>query len=603
MESRRQILDWLESDPSSTRYITAARRLDEIVGQTLPEIRIAILRNIIIEPIAPYLKVHCSRLGMQLSLQLGNYDNLQQDVFQAASPLFEFKPDIVVLALRLQLLAPKLVLGYTSLTAAEVEELSVTVLDRVQDLVQAIRKRSTALILVHNFEQPAWPAYGILDAQWSHGQRNAIARLNQRLAESLQAIGSAFTVDVEGALSRLGYDRAIDDRYWHVGRAPYRPPLLEQLSREYVRFAAALKGKNKKCLVLDCDNTLWGGIIGEDGIHGIHLGADHPGSAYLEFQQAILDFYHRGILLAINSKNNEREVLDVLEKHPASLLKSGHFVAKRINWNDKATNLREIAAELRIGTDSLVFVDDNPAECAYVRRALPEIEVVQLPPDPTGYRRLLQSLDWFDTLALTEEDRKRSGMYQQEVQRQQLRQGSDSIEDYLRSLEMNVQIAKADDYSIPRIAQLTQKTNQFNVTTRRYTEQDVRLMKDDPAFDVLYAAVQDRFSDNGIIAVAIVGYENDLARIDTFLMSCRVIGRGIEQTLLATVLQAARERGCRFVQGEYIATTKNEPAKNLFAQSGFTSVEHPERNLWTRDLSLPLLQNPDWFREVRVNWR
>jgi FkbH-like protein len=168
---------------------------------------------------------------------------------------------------------------------------------------------------------------------------------------------------------------------------------------------------------------------------------------------------------------------------------------------------------------------------------------------------------------------------------------------------MSVQIAIADDYSIPRIAQLTQKTNQFNLTTRRYSEQDVRLMKDDPMIDVLYASVQDRFSDNGIIAVAIVRYEDDLAGIDTFLMSCRVIGRGIEQTLLATILHAARDRHCRSVQGEYIATAKNEPAKNLFAQNGFTPLEHPERALWSRDLSLPLLQGPDWFREVKVNWR
>lgn len=603
MESRRQILDWLESDPSSTRYITAARRLDEIVGETLPEVRIAILRNIVIEPIAPYLKVLCSRFGLRLSLQLGNYDNLQQDVFQAESPLYEFKPDIVVCALRLQLLAPKLVLGYTSLTAAESEELSLTVLERVEDLVQAIRKRSAAVILVHNFERPAWPAYGILDAQWNHGQQNAIARLNQGLAKRLQSIGGAFAIDLDGVLARLGYDRAIDDRYWHVGRAPYRPPLLEQLSREYARFSAALKGKNKKCLVLDCDNTLWGGIVGEDGINGIHLGADYPGSAYLEFQHAILDLYNRGILLAINSKNNERDVLEVLERHPASLLKPNHFVAKRINWNDKATNLREIAFELRIGIDSLVFLDDNPVECAYVRGVLPEVEVVQLPADPTSYRRLLQSLGSFDTLALTEEDKRRSGMYQQETQRQRLRQESYSIEDYLRSLEMNVQIALADDYSIPRIAQLTQRTNQFNVTTKRYTEQNIRLMNDDPMVDVLHVSVQDRYSDNGIIAVAIVRYENDLAGIDTFLMSCRVIGRGIELTLLATILQAARDRHCRTVQGEYIATAKNEPARNLFAQNGFTTVEHPERSLWTRDLSLTLLQNPDWFREVKVNWR
>jgi FkbH-like protein len=602
MNSRKQVLDWLESDPSSTRYITAARRLDEISDETLPEIRLAMLRNIVLEPIAPYLKVHSSRAGMQLRLQLGNYDNLQEDVFQAGSPLFEFKPDIIVMALRLQLLAPKLVLSYTSLTQAESEELAAQVLERVEDLVRAIRERSAAVILVHNFERPVRPAYGILDAQRTHGQLNTINRVNQALAKKLQAIGGAFVVDLDGLLSRLGYDQGLDQRYWHVGRAPYRPRLLEQLSREYVRFSAALKGKNKKCLVLDCDNTLWGGVVGEEGINGIHLGANYPGSAYVEFQHAILDLYNRGILLALNSKNNEGDVMDVLEKHPSSLLRPSHFVAKKINWNDKATNLQEIAAELRIGIDSLVFVDDNPVECAYVRSALPEVQVVQLPVDPTGFRGALQSLEWFDTLTLTKEDERRSEMYQRESQRQELRQKSQTLEGYLQSLEMILEIGSADAFSIPRIAQLTQKTNQFNLTTRRYTEDDVRLMTEDPQTDVFYGSVRDRFDNSGIIAVAIVRYENDCAWIDTLLMSCRVIGRGIEQTLLATVVQAARNRHCRSVQGEYIPTAKNALAKDLFSQNGFTPVDHSERSLWIRELSLPPLPHPDWFQEVNIKW-
>jgi FkbH-like protein len=593
----------LESDPSSTRYITAARQLDEVGGEILPEIRLAILRNIVIEPIAPYLKVQSSRAGMRLSLQLGNYDNLQEDIFQANSPLFQFKPDVVVIALRLQLLAPGLVLSYTSLTRSESEELGVQVLDRIHDIVRAIRLRSAAVILVHNFERPAWAAYGILDTQWSYGQRNSIARLNQALAERLQSIGGAFAVDLDAVLSRVGYDRGLDDRYWHIGRAPYRPPVLEQLSREYIRFSAALKGKNKKCLVLDCDNTLWGGVVGEEGIDGIHLGTSYPGSAYLEFQHAILDLYNRGILLAINSKNNENDVIEVLERHPGSLLKPRHFVAKRINWKDKVTNLREIASELGIGIDSLVFVDDNPFECAYVRSVLAEVQVVQLPADATSYRRTLQSLECFDTLMFTEEDKGRGEMYQLESQRQQLRNEVQTLEDYLRSLEMSVEIASADSFAIPRIAQLTQKTNQFNLTTKRYTEEDVRLMTEDPLTDVLYASVRDRFGDSGIIAVAILFYENDWARIDTLLMSCRVIGRGIEQTLLATILEAARSRNCQFVLGEYIPTAKNELVKDLFSRNGFTPAANHAGSLWSRELSLPLLQCPDWFRDVKINWR
>jgi FkbH-like protein len=228
---------------------------------------------------------------------------------------------------------------------------------------------------------------------------------------------------------------------------------------------------------------------------------------------------------------------------------------------------------------------------------------LQLPADPAGFRGALQSLEWFDTLTLTKEDQRRSEMYQRESQRQQLREKSQTLEGYLRSLEMIVEIGAADAFSVPRIAQLTQKTNQFNLTTRRYTDDDIRLMAEDPRTDVFYASVRDRFDDSGIIAVAIVQYESERARIDTLLMSCRVIGRGIEQTLLAAIFQAARNRHCLSVEGEYIPTAKNALVKDLYSQNGFTPVDRPERSLWQRELSLPLLAHPDWFQEVKIRWR
>ncbi|MBV9998733.1 MAG: HAD family hydrolase [Verrucomicrobia bacterium] len=599
-KDKREILDWLKADPSPARYVSAARRLDALADDDAPEIRVAILRNATIDPVVPYIKAQFHDAGLRPQIYLGNYDNVHQDVFDRGSPLFEFRPDVIILAMRLHTLQPRLVFNYAALSPEEGECHAAEALERVAGILRAIRERSPALILAHTFERPIYPAYGVLDPHWAHGQQNTTLRLNARLGEQVTALGGAFLVDLDGILSRVGYEQGLDDRYWHISRAPYKPPVLIRLADQYVRFAVALRGKNRKCLVLDCDNTLWGGVIGENGINGIRLGNTYPGSAYVEFQAAILDLYHRGVLLAPNSKNNEKDALEVFERHPSSLLKPEHFVAKRINWQDKALNPREIAADLNIGIDSLVFVDDNPVECAYVRECLPEVEVVQLPSDPTGYRRLLQSLNYFDSLTLTQEDRRRSSMYQTEQRRRQVQTESKTIEDYLGSLEMTITIGHADAFTIPRVAQLTQKTNQFNLTTRRYSEEDIRALAINPSTDLFHASLKDRFDDNGVIAAAIVRYEGDAARIDTLLMSCRVIGRGVEQVILAHLEKAARARGCCRLEGEYIPTPKNGLVRDLFRNNGFVSVPDDAQGLWLRNLSEPPLTPPPWFGEICI---
>ncbi|HEY0790966.1 MAG TPA: HAD-IIIC family phosphatase [Chthoniobacterales bacterium] len=597
--SKQEILHGLAKDPSPARYVAAARQLEELAADRSPELRIAVLRNVTIDPIVPYLKVHLHAVGLRPVVYLGQHDNVHQDVFNPDSPLFAFRPDVVVFVLRLHVLLPRLVFNFAELSSDQAEALCGEALERTVGMVRAFRERSPAVILTHNFERPVFPAFGILDAQRSHGQQNTVVRLNARLGEQVSALGGSYLIDLDAVLSRVGYEQGLDDRYWHIGRAPYKPSVLLRLADQYVRFAAALKGRNRKCLVLDCDNTLWGGVVGEDGLSGIKLGNTHPGSAYVEFQAAILDLYHRGVLLALNSKNNEKDALEVFERHPSSLLKPEHFVARRINWSDKVTNLREIAAELNIGLDSLVFIDDNPVECAYVRERLPQVEVVQLPPDPTGYRSLLQSLGHFDALTLTAEDRRRSGMYRSEVRRKQLQQESTTLESYLASLEMTLAVGYADGFTIPRIAQLTQKTNQFNATTRRYSEEAIHALATNPAVDVFHAGLKDRFDDNGIIAVAVVRYLGSVACLETFLMSCRVIGRGVERAFLAHVARMAEARGCERLEGEYIPTDKNGLVKDFFPSQGFCRT-HEGGNLWSRRLPATSLTAPAWFREIHV---
>ncbi len=361
-------------------------------------------------------------------------------------------------------------------------------------------------------------------------------------------------------------------------------------------FARALKGRNKKCLVLDCDNTLWGGIIGEDGMAGIRLGETHPGSAYVELHGALLDLYHRGILLALNSKNNHADAVAVFREHPSSALRPNHFVAMRINWQDKAQNIREIAAELNIGLDSIVFLDDSPFECQYVREALPEVTVVQLPEDPTHYASIVRRLTYFDTLAISAEDRRRSDMYHAQVRRAELQRSNLSPEEYLQTLQMTLRIAPVSEFTIPRVAQLTQKTNQFNLTTRRYSEADVRRLAADPAWRLYCAELTDKFDSSGIIAAAFVEDRPGEARIDTFLMSCRVIGRGVEQALIARIAADTKSHGAKSMLAQFVPTPKNGLAATFLERMGFRCISETERRWWAFDVETSVISTPDWLR-------
>jgi FkbH-like protein len=600
LNTRTSIIDDLDANPTSARVMAAAGKLARWFDESVPEVRIAILRNFTAEPVGPYLTVECFRAGVRPILQFGPFDAVHEDVFNGDSELFRFHPDIVVLALRLHSFTPDLIFQFARQTAKDIEASIQDTIDRISAFVGAIRQRSTATILVHNFEWPDSPSYGILDAQSPVGQVPALSGLNDRLARKLSTIPSAYIVDIARLLAGVGYEHGIDDRYWHAGRSPYAGPMLRRLSEEYAAFAAALKGRNRKCLVLDCDNTLWGGIVGEDGLSGIKLGPTHPGSAYVDFQATVLDLYHRGVLLALNSKNNDADAMSVFSDHPHCLLKPEHFASRRINWQDKATNLREIASELNIGIDSLVFLDDNHVERDYVRQALPEVLVVDLPQEPAYYRRTLAGLRCFDTLTLTDEDRHRTMLYHREAQRSELKRESGGLDQYLRSLEMVISFGYADEAMIPRIAQLTQKTNQFNVTTRRYSEEDIRRMAADTGWLVCWARLRDRFDDNGLIAVAIVAFSGQSARIDTLLMSCRVIGRGVEQALLAHLCVVAEARQCSRLLGEFLPTAKNGQVADLFQRSGFSPPEGEDGRFWSLALDGLLPRAPDWFREIKL---
>jgi FkbH-like protein len=451
-------------------------------------------------------------------------------------------------------------------------------------------------VVVQGFELPELPAAGLLDAQSAGGQSEAIGELNRALTGIAAKVGGVYVMDYDGLVARHGRRRWHDERRWLTARLPFAAEALAPLADAYLRALLPLSGRVVKALVVDLDNTLWGGVAGEDGLEGVRLGPEYPGAAHTALQRVLRALRARGILLAVASKNNEQDALAVLDGHPAMLLRSDDFATLRINWNDKAQSLREIADELNIGVDALAFVDDNPAERERVRLALPEVTVVELPGDPMGYATAVLECPAFERLSLTDEDRQRGRLYTEQRRRAELQRTTSSLEDFLRSLEMRMAMGPARPASLPRIAQLTQKTNQFNLTTRRYSEQEVRALAADTSARVYEVAVRDRFGDNGLVGVAVARREGPAWEIDSFLLSCRVIGRDVETAMLTRLADDARAAGATHLRGWFLPTRKNAPARDLYPSHGFRGVaEEDGATRWELDLRGGGPAWPEWI--------
>lgn len=322
----------------------------------------------------------------------------------------------------------------------------------------------------------------------------------------------------------------------------------------------------KKCLVLDLDNTLWGGIVGEDGVEGIALSLTPPGSGFLAFQQAVLDHYHRGVILAINSRNNPEDAWEAIRKHPNMVLKEEHFAASRINWNDKAQNIRELAKELNIGTDSMVFLDDDPTNRDLVRALLPEVATPDMPTDPSEYARFLNSLGYFNAHVITDEDKMRGNLYVTERLRKEAEKSHATKEEFLKSLGLELAVFEDDDSCLPRLSQLTEKTNQFNSLKRPLSEKDISDFIQSRSHAVFHARLQDKFGDYGIIAFALVEKSASEWHIKSLLMSCRVFGREVEEAFLSAILARAKDSGANRLTIESEETPKNAPVREFIAK-------------------------------------
>lgn len=569
----------------------------------LPPFRTAVLRNVVIEPIEPYLRYLAYQVGSNLRCEFSEYDNVFQEAVGGHKGILNGHIDCVLVFIKLDNLSWDLARRFASLPPERIEGEKERIKAFITSVLTGIRKQTAALILWGGFELPIHPSLGIVDYQQKSGQTACVTELNQFLRDALQAHKNAYVLDLNGCLARVGAKNFYDPRYWHIGKAPYSREALEEISNEVFKYIRPLKGKNKKCLVLDCDNVLWGGIVGEEGLGGIKLGRTYPGSAYCEFQQEILNLYHRGVVLALCSKNNAEDVWEVFRQHPDMLLRKEHIAAAQLNWRDKVTNLRQIAADLNLGLESFVFLDDSPFEIGQVRQYLPEVEVVQLPLDrAVEYRDIVAAGGWFDTLTISEEDKQRGAMYRAEAARKELQMQSQDLEGYYSSLEMVLEIRFADQFSIPRIAQLTQKTNQFTLTTRRYSDAQIQELSQSDSADVIYLQLKDRFGESGLTGVCILKYDGDRALIDSFLLSCRVLGRGVEDAFLVQCMNRAKWRGCASAIGEYRPTAKNDQVKDFYSERHFKPVTTVNGiRCFELDLAAFEETEPSFFKRIDSN--
>jgi FkbH-like protein len=584
-----------DATPATANYILG--KSESLRGHvSLSPCRMAVARSFTVEPVIPLCRAAALLKGIDLTVQVSGFNTYAQDLLDAQSPLYQFSPDVVLLAVQTRDIAPELWSGISDLSHDSIGGAVARVVETYKNLVTVFRANSRAHLIIHGLDVPHRPCQGYLDAQY-FGQEEAVATINTELKALAHNTAGVYYLDYGALVARHGRLRWRDERKWHTVRMPIAANHLVHLADEWLRYLCPLMGKLGKVLVTDLDNTLWGGVVGEDGLEKLQLGNDYPGSAYKAVQRVLKDLSQRGIILAVCSKNNWADAMEVLEKHPEMLLRPKDFSALRINWTDKAHNLREIAQELNVGIDSLVFLDDNPAEREQIKRHLPDVTVIDLPDDPFAYADVLSEIPELERLSLSAEDRERGQLYAAQRGRKELEATVTSLEDYYWSLQQEIHIAPVGSHSLPRVAQLTQKTNQFNLTTKRYSEAQLQDLATDPAHRLFAIQVKDRFGDNGLVGAVLTRDAGDLCEIDTFLLSCRVIGRTVETAMLAFLVEECRKRSIPVLEGWYVPTAKNAPCKDLYARHGFQIAEtHGEKVRWRMHLDAGTISCPAWLR-------
>lgn len=568
-----------------TEFLKLCRRRKRLALNPPRErtIRLALIGGATLDLLPAPLEACLESLGLGVEWYVGNYNTFAPDMLDADSPLVAFRPEVVWLVN-----TPHNIRRWPQPgdSAAAVAELVEATCREWLHFCQQVHAHARCEVLLNTFPPPVTRPLGNLGCKLPWERATFLRRLNLLLAE--QAPPYVHFNDVEALASAWGVRQWFDARYWNHARQPVSFACLIPYVHNTARIIGALFGRSAKCLVLDLDNTLWGGVVGDDGVEGIAVGeGDAVSEAFKAFQEYVLRLKQRGVMLAVCSKNDEANAQAPFLQRRDMPLKLEDFVAFKANWDPKPDNLRQIAAELNIGLDALVFVDDNPAEREHVRQRLPQVRVIELTDDPSDYPRLVDEAGWFEAVALSAEDQARTAQYQANTQRAQLAETVEDYRAYLAALEQKAVIRPFEDAWLERITQLTNKSNQFNLTTRRMSRSEYEQLLQDP--DVLTACVRvaDRFGDNGLISVLFGRRAGDELHIEQWLMSCRVLKRGVEQLLCNYIARECRARGIRRLHGRYIPTAKNSLVRDHYRSLGFSPLRRDADGTthWLLDLA------------------
>jgi FkbH-like protein len=547
------------------KLVAISRRLVDSAEKA--HLKLAILSDAATQQFIPILRAILDSNGFFAEIYEGAFDAIEIETYNPGSKLYSFDPDAVVLLNSSQALRA----SFARRGGSAVEFVAET-LKKITGVWTAIRTHSRASVVQSTFALPLERVFGNFDLKVPDSLYSVALALNSGIAEAARQQPGVLLHDVEGVASMVGRAHFFDDRFWDMWKTFCSLEFLPHVAQNLVDVLMALHGRGVKCVVLDLDNTLWGGVIGDDGLEGIRLTAHGDGEAWYRLQLFLRELQRRGILLAVCSKNDEKNALLPFESHPEMVLRREDISVFIANWNNKADNIRKIREILNIGFDSMVFLDDNPFERNLVRDLVPEVIVPELPEDPSDYVRCLADLNLFETAVFSDEDLRRSEMYKLEAERRSVAASFASVEEYLESLDMRIAVSRFDRFHLPRIAQLIQRSNQFNLTTRRRSEAECEALMHDSTVLPLYVNLSDRLGDHGLISVVILQTIGWDLHITDWLMSCRVLARGVEQYAMNQVFAFASQMGISRVIGQYIPTAKNGMVRDFFQEFGFTRI-------------------------------
>lgn len=531
----------------------------------LKPIKVAVLGDTSTQFLTQALRGTGFDFGFDLQISEGDFNQIKQQVFDNNSELYSHNPEIIIVFQS----AHKFLEKYNKSHASLINSLAKSELDDIIALINTIQKQSSAKVIFYNYTEINDSVYGNFSSSTESSFLFQLRKLNYLLMEYAIENNNFHIVDLSTIQNQIGKSNFFKPSIYVNSEMVLSIDALPMIAKNTLDTIAAINGTFKKCLILDLDNTTWGGIIGDDGIENIQIGNLGIGKAFTEFQYWIKKLKNRGIIIAVCSKNTESIAKEPFEKHPDMVLKLDDISVFIANWDSKVSNIQKIQSILNIGFDSMVFLDDNPFERNIVRENIPQITIPELPEDPAEYLEYLYALNLFETVSVTDEDKERTKLYQQNAQRNLTQLEFTNENDFLKSLNMKSNVDSFNKFNIPRVAQLSQRSNQFNLRTVRYSEIDIQNISQSPDYFTFAFTLEDKFGDNGLISVVILNQREKALFVDTWFMSCRVLKRGMEQFILNSIVDFAKENEFKSIIGEYIMTAKNEIVKDHYENLGF----------------------------------